>query len=120
MGQKILVLDDDADILEIILYILVDQGFEVATLNSGATLFQRIRDFHPDLVLMDVMLGDMDGRRLCRELKLEPETQALPVILISASHDLAGTLAQEGAPDDFIAKPFDIATLVKKVNKQLP
>ena len=65
------------------------------------------------------MLGDMDGRLICRQLKHRAETCGLPVILISASHDLAQSLRQDGAPNDFIAKPFDIDHLVKKVEQQL-
>lgn len=112
-------LDDDADILEIISYILTDQGYEVVTLENGDDLLYNIRKFHPDLVLMDVMLGNLDGRLLCSELKHQPETCAIPVILISASHDLAKTLHQDGAPNDFIAKPFDIFSFLQKVEMQL-
>lgn len=119
MKQKILVLDDDADILEVISYILEDKGYEVVTLSGGEEIFQTIRQFHPDLVLMDVMLGSMDGRMICHELKDHSDTQALPVILISASHDLARSLSQEGAPNDFIAKPFDVDHLITKVEQQL-
>ncbi|RZM08575.1 MAG: response regulator, partial [Pedobacter sp.] len=82
MEQRILVLDDDADILDIISYILVEKGYVVATLGSGREIFQTIREFHPDLVLMDVMLGDMDGRVICSALKDKNETSVLPVILI--------------------------------------
>lgn len=119
MKQKILVLDDDEDILDVISYILMDKGYEVATLSGGEEIFQTIQRFHPDLVLMDVMLGKMDGRVICNQLKHHTATNALPVILISASHDLAQSLRQEGAPNDFIAKPFDIDYLVKKVQQQL-
>ncbi len=68
---------------------------------------------------MDVMLGSMDGRAICNQLKNKSETCQLPVILISASHDLADSLRQEGAPNDFIAKPFDIDCLIRKVEHQL-
>ncbi|WP_345949287.1 response regulator [Mucilaginibacter sp. PAMB04274] len=119
MKQKILVLDDDADILAIISYILTDKGFDVATLSGGEEIGKVIRQFNPDLVLMDVMLGSMDGRMICKDLKHQPETSSLPVILISASHDLAQSLREDGAPNDFIAKPFDIDKLVKTVEEQL-
>ncbi len=119
MKQKILVLDDDEDILDVISYILIDKGYEVETLSGGEEIFQAIGHFHPDLVLMDVMLGSMDGRMICKELKHQTETSSLPVILISASHDLAQSLRQDGAPNDFIAKPFDIDYLIQKVERQL-
>jgi len=119
MKQKILVLDDNPDILDIISYILAEKGYEVMSLDHGEDIFLVIQQFHPDLVLMDVMLGSMDGRAICSQLKHGSETFALPVILISASHDLAQSLKQDGAPNDFIAKPFDIDHLVKKVECQL-
>ncbi|SDF49733.1 Response regulator receiver domain-containing protein [Mucilaginibacter pineti] len=119
MKQKILVLDDDQDILEIISYILLDKGYEVETLNTGEDVFKVIQQFHPDLILMDVMLGNMDGRVICRHIKSSLETENVPVILISASHNLSQSLKQDGAPNDFIAKPFDIDDLIKKVEANL-
>ena len=117
--QKILVLDDDPDILDIISFILTDKGYEVVSLSGGEEIFPALQQFHPDLVLMDVMLGSMDGRAICSQLKHGLDTCSLPVILISASHDLARSLSQDGAPNDFIAKPFDIDYLIKKVEQQL-
>ena len=119
MKHRILVLDDDADILDMLCYILEDKGYEVVSLSGGEKIFDTIQQFHPDLVLMDIMLGNMDGRLICQELKNETGTQSLPVILISASHNVAETLRQEGAPNDFIAKPFDVEQLIEKVEQQL-
>ena len=60
-------------------------GYVVKIMSIGATIFDEIKAFHPDLVLMDIMLADMDGRVICKEIKSIFETQSLPVILISAS-----------------------------------
>lgn len=119
MRNKILVLDDDQDILDIISYILTDKGYDVLSLSSGEQVFESISQFHPDLVLMDVMLGAMDGRVICSRIKQEADTGTLPIILISASHNLAQILHREGAPNDFIPKPFDIDRLLQKVENQL-
>jgi DNA-binding response OmpR family regulator len=119
MKNKVLVLDDDQDILDIISYTLMEKGFNIFTLIDGKDIFLTIESFKPDLILMDVMLGNMDGRLICRDIKKKRETQALPVILISASHDLAESLRQDGAPNDFIAKPFDIYKLTEKVEQLL-
>jgi DNA-binding response OmpR family regulator len=118
MSKKILVLDDDKDILEILSFVLEDSGFIVKTLSNGETIVDEIRKFHPDLVLMDIMLADMDGRVICQKLKRSSETETLPVILISASHNVSDTLKQSGAPNDFIAKPFDIEYLISRVKNQ--
>lgn len=79
--------------------------------------FDAIKSFHPDLILMDVMLDDMDGRLIGRNIKEKSEAKRLPVILISASHDLSLVLNQKGAPNDFVSKPFDIDYLLKKVEQ---
>jgi DNA-binding response OmpR family regulator len=119
MSKRILIFDDDKDILEVLSYILTEHGYEIKAYTDGKYVFEAIKSFHPDLVLMDVMLDDMDGRMICRDIKTKSETQTVPVILISASHDLSLALEQQGAPNDFIAKPFDIDYLLNKVEKQL-
>lgn len=116
--QRILVVDDDKDILEVLRYILEDSGYVVETLTDGQFLFGKIVEYQPDLILLDIMLGNMDGRELCKQLKNSPATQHIPVILVSASHNIE--ICNEGeAPNDFIAKPFDIAHLLNSVQKQL-
>lgn len=119
MSKKILVLDDDNDILEILSYFLVESGYEIKTLNCGDTVFDDIKSFQPDLILMDVMLAGLDGRTICKDIKDNHLTSFLPVILISGTHDLAKSLQLPGAPNDFVAKPFDLDYLLAKIEKQL-
>jgi DNA-binding response OmpR family regulator len=69
MSKKILIIDDDPDILEILSLILVESGYEVRMLSCGDTVFDDIKDFRPDLILMDIMLAGMDGRAICKEIK---------------------------------------------------
>jgi len=117
--ERILVVDDDDDILEIVTLLLSERGYEVRMLNHGKTIFDNIREFQPGLILMDVMLGDMDGRAICQDLKKDPLIGSLPVILISGTHDLAESINLPGGPDDFIAKPFDLDELYAKVERHL-
>ncbi|SDE28833.1 two-component system, OmpR family, phosphate regulon response regulator PhoB [Mucilaginibacter pineti] len=117
--RRILAVDDDSDILEVLQYILEDSGYEVETLSDGRNLFDTIKTHQPDLILLDIMLGGIDGRELCQKLKAHKETHDIPVILISASHDISKSLHQTGAPDDFIAKPFDIDVLLRSISRQL-
>lgn len=117
--QRILAVDDDRDILEILQLILEDKGYEVETLADGRQLFDKIKQYHPDLIILDIMLGSLDGRKLCYELKSHRETQDIPVILLSASHTVNGSFHKNGNPDDFIAKPFDIDVLLNSVERQL-
>lgn len=71
------------------------------------------------MILMDVMLAGLDGRTICKSIKDNQLTRFLPVILISGTHDLAESLHFPGAPNGFIAKPFDIDYLLKRIEKQL-
>jgi DNA-binding response OmpR family regulator len=119
MSQRILILDDDPDLLQVLSILLVDSGYEVLALASGEKVFESIKSFHPNLVLMDVMLAGMDGRAICRSIKERPNTLALPVILISASGGLAQSMLQRGAPNDYLAKPFDLNFLLEKIKNQL-
>jgi DNA-binding response OmpR family regulator len=119
MNKRILILDDDQDILDVVSYLLTDSGYDVQTLSTGEQIVTVIQQFNPDLVLMDVMLADMDGRLICKDLKADGITNHIPVILISGTHDLAQSLHQLGAPNDFIPKPFDIDVLLRKVKEQL-
>lgn len=118
--QKILAVDDDKDILEVLQLILEDRGYEVEILTDGQYLFDKIKQCHPDLIILDIMLGNMDGRKLCHEVKAKNETQDIPVILLSASHAIGRSqLHTNGYPDDFISKPFDIDDLLNSVQRQL-
>jgi len=116
--QRILVVDDDRDILEVIKYILEDSGYEVDTLSDGHNLLDKIREKTPDLLLLDIMLGNMDGRELCKLVKLSEATHNIPIIMVSASHEITSFNTTDG-PNGFIAKPFDIDDLLSTVQSQL-
>jgi DNA-binding response OmpR family regulator len=117
--QRILVVDDNEDILEVIKLILEDYGYEVTTLTDGRLLLDKIDLNKPDLVLLDIMLGNTDGRELCKIMKSNKETRDIPVILVSASHSLSDQIKLHDSPDDFLAKPFDISELLDKVHAHL-
>ncbi len=119
MFKKILAVDDDSDILDIIRIILEEEGYEVVTLANGNKVLDIVKQNSPDLILLDVMLGGLDGREICRALKEHDLFKKIPVVMISASHNLKNSLLLPGAPNDFLAKPFDISHLVKIVKTQL-
>jgi len=118
MGKRILVLDDDSDLLEIIEIILKEGGYEVIAMSSGEFITENINNFHPDLILMDIMLAGLDGRVLCSAIKADVRNK-LPVILISGTHNLKQVMSQIGPPNDFISKPFDVDDLLNRVALQL-
>lgn len=119
MFKKILAVDDDSDILDVIRIILEDEGYEVTTLTDGKKVFDVVGDDQPDLILLDVMLGGLDGRDICKALKSHHAFKNIPIVMISASHNLDKSLLAPGSPNDFLAKPFDIDHLINMVKAQL-
>ncbi|MEO8766311.1 MAG: response regulator [Ginsengibacter sp.] len=116
--SKILVVDDDTDILSVMEILLTMKGFEVEVTAKGENTFPKIEAFKPDIILLDVLISGQDGRSICRKLKANNDTRDIPVIMFSAHPGAAATIAEYGA-DDFIGKPFDVGNLIKKVNHQL-
>jgi DNA-binding response OmpR family regulator len=116
--SKILVVDDDIDILSVMEILLTMKGFEVEVTSKGENTFPKIKTFRPDIILLDVLISGYDGRTICRKLKSNNDTRHIPVIMFSAHPGAASTMAEYGA-DDFIGKPFDAGNLIKKVNHQL-
>ena len=116
--SRILVVDDDLDILSVIEILLTMKGFEVAVTSKGQNTFPKIETFKPDIILLDVLISGQDGRVICRNLKSNDETRHIPVIMFSAHPGAAASIAEYGA-DDFIAKPFDVSRLIQKINRQL-
>jgi DNA-binding response OmpR family regulator len=116
-SKKILVVDDDKDIREIIMYVLESEGFSVSGLDNGGAVLNTVHEIRPDIVLLDVQLGDVDGRDICRELKHGPNTQEIPIIMISASHGWDALWEKQCEPDEFLAKPFDVYELLNHVKR---
>jgi DNA-binding response OmpR family regulator len=115
---KILIVDDNPDILHVMQLLLGTRGFEVISTPRGEETFDIINKMQPQLVFIDIHLSGIDGRDISRMLKTTEATKHLPVILFSANI-INGTTLEESLADDFIAKPFDIHDLMLKVNKLL-
>jgi two-component system, OmpR family, response regulator VicR len=116
--NKILVVDDDADILMLVKTILTMNKFEVEAISRWEKLDHSINNFKPDLVLLDVSLIGADGRDLCKKMKQEAATQHIPVILFSANADM-GNYIQDCKAEAFIAKPFELSHLLKTIRLYL-
>src|SRR5476649_1067881 len=99
MNKKILVVDDDRDILEGISIILETEGFSVDTTSEGEKTYERINKFNPDLILLDVLMSGSDGRIICKNLKSKKNTKEIPVIMISADPTAKSGSIQAGAND---------------------
>ncbi|WP_121810285.1 response regulator [Mucilaginibacter kameinonensis] len=117
MQKRIIVVDNDDDIQEIIRYVLEEQGYQVETV-SDILSFNKLGDVQPDLILLDDWLSDGYGHVLCRALKRNRQTKTIPVLLISAKNDIE-SLAAKSHADDYIAKPFDLDFFTHKVQSWL-
>ncbi|KQN38768.1 response regulator [Pedobacter sp. MC2016-05] len=115
--KRILVVDDDPDILEVFQMALETEHYSVYPLLSPRFIFKTIKEFMPDLIILDIMLNGMDGRAVFKELRLNPETENIPVIMASARYDENYIVSQKLNPDDYLVKPFNISDLLRKVNK---
>ncbi|CAN5225017.1 hypothetical protein BH09BAC2_BH09BAC2_10700 [soil metagenome] len=117
--KKVLVVDDDKDILTVVKILLNMHGFTVEAIARWEEIFERTEVFRPDIILLDVSLGGQDGRVLCKQLKTTDKTKHIPIVLFSANHGILETY-NEYLADDFIAKPFDIANLLEKLQTYMP
>lgn len=117
--SKILVVDDDKDLLEIIYSLLSKRGFEVNINSNWEEASGKIESFKPQLILLDVFLDGVDGMDICRQIKSTPKTQHIPVILFSGYPRVAETVMYDYGADDFITKPFEVNDLIEKVHSVL-
>lgn len=117
MGKTILIADDDKDLVYKLRFMLKQEGFNVIGFTDSYLLYDTIRLVKPDLILLDRMLGNADGREICRYIK-ESELDT-NVILISQLRELGDVLRFSGAPDDFIENPLDRSELISKVKYRL-
>ena len=120
MAKKILVVDDEPDILKVVIFRLKKLGHEIATATNGQEALDSIQKEKPDLILLDLRLPVIDGYEVCKRLKTDEELKHIPIILLTAS--TAGSIAEktkEFKADDYLIKPFDMKELRAKVKKFL-
>lgn len=120
MDARILIVDDERDLLELLQMSLEQAGFTVFTASSGAEAIASVRTDRPDLVLLDVMLADVSGITIASRLKNTPETADLPIIMLTAKDSETDMVVglSVGA-DDYITKPFSTAILVARIEAVL-
>ncbi len=115
--QKILVVDDDDDTLDLVGILLPMHGLTVKKVSDGEDTLTQTRVFEPDLILLDINIKGRDGKEICKELKSHSSPfKNIPVILFSAGNNLEKQIA-ECAADDFIQKPFNLSYLVDKIRQ---
>ena len=117
MSQKVLVVEDDSNIAELLRLYLQKDGFEVSQAADGGKAVEMAREIQPDLVLLDIMLPVMDGWQVCRELR---KTMKMPIIMLTAKGETEDKVSGlEMGADDYIVKPFEVKELLARVHAVL-
>jgi len=114
--MKIVVVEDDQDILQLLAYNMQASGFEVLTSRDGFEALSVVRRSLPDLVILDLMLPSLDGFEVCKELKRDPETKRIPILMLTArGEEVDRIVGLELGADDYVVKPFSPRELILRV-----
>lgn len=120
--KYVLIVDDDPDLVETVCMMLEDKGYEVGKAYDGVEGEEAIKERHPDLLVLDVMMPRKDGYKLCAELKADSATRDIPIILLTAVGEAVPTTSYTHAQgmsteaEEYIPKPVDSKTLVEAVD----
>lgn len=112
--KRVLIVDNDQAILDVMEEVLGYEGFNVKTYSDTDNIFKCIDSFNPDIILIDYILNGINGGELCAQIKKTPETSHLPVVIISAYSKVLLSLGNYGC-DDFISKPFELDNLISRI-----
>ncbi len=119
-NERILVVDDEEDLLELVHYNLGNYGYKVDCVTSGEDALEKIRSIPPDLILLDLMLPGIDGLDVCRIVKNDSKTSHIPVIMLTARGEEADIVTGlELGADDYITKPFSPRVLIARIKSVL-
>src|SRR5262245_17004625 len=120
MATRVLVVDDEKDILELVRYHAQKEGFECLPARDGATALRLAREHRPDVVILDLMLPGLDGLEVCRQLRQDPATRRLPIIMLTAkAEEVDRVVGLELGADDYVVKPFSPRELMARVRAVL-
>jgi len=118
--KKVLVVDDEADLVETLRFPLEMEGFNVLVCYNGEDALNQARKENPDLILLDLMLPKLDGYKVCRLLKFDERYKHITILMLTAkTQEKDKLLGKETGADEYITKPFDIDELMKKVKSYL-
>ena len=120
MGDKILVVDDEENIVKLVSYNLEQEGYEIITANEGKEALAKIEQEDPDLMILDLMLPKVDGFDICRKVRKGDDATNLPIIILSAKEEeIDKILGLELGADDYVTKPFSPRELIARVKAVL-
>lgn len=118
MKKCVFVLEDDDDLRELFTYILEQETYEVKAYPNAKSFWESLTHSSPDMIVLDVMLPDGNGLDICSELKNNPVTKAIPIMVMSAHADIRD-MSSKCSAEEFITKPFDIQKFVDQVDRNL-
>ena len=113
-NRKLILVDDDPDLLQLMSIRLRKEGFAVNVSQNGANLEEMVRREHPDVILLDIQMQGITGNDICKKLKAKEETKDIYVILISSKHDIHQIASDSGA-DNYFPKPVDFKSLIDEI-----
>ena len=120
MSKRILIADDETDIVETLQFMLEVEGFECLTAYNGEDALNLAKREMPDLLILDVMMPKINGYKVCRLLKFDAKYKNIPILMVTArSQEEDKMIGEEPGADEYITKPFKINDLVEKVKKYL-
>src|SRR6185295_1333779 len=118
--ERVLIVDDDPDIVRLVSYNLSQAGFETVTANTGRLALESIQDRPPDLIILDLMLPDVDGIEVCRTLRSNEASRQIPIVMLTArSEEIDRVIGFELGADDYVMKPFSPRELVLRIKSIL-
>jgi DNA-binding response OmpR family regulator len=116
MAKKILIVEDEADILKLVRLYLEKEGYRTLTATTGIEGLKQVKAEHPDLVILDLMLAEMDGLEVCKRIRADPKTAMLPIIMLTAKAEESDTIiGLELGADDYVTKPFSPKALLARI-----
>jgi two-component system alkaline phosphatase synthesis response regulator PhoP len=116
MSKKILIVEDEKDILQLLKLYLEKEGYRTATALTGLEALTQVKAEHPDLIILDLMLAEMDGLEVCKRIRADRQTAMIPIIMLTAKAEESDTvIGLELGADDYITKPFSPKALVARV-----
>lgn len=120
MAKKILIVDDEQDIVETLQFVLETDGYECITAFDGESALNLAKTEKPDLMILDVMLPKINGYKICRLLKFDSKYKDIPILMVTArSQDEDKVIGEETGADEYITKPFDINFVSQRVKEYL-
>ena len=117
---RLLLVDDEPDLVQMVSVRLKAAGYEIATAYDGQEALEKVRQAQPDLMILDLMLPKLDGYKVCRLLKFDERTRAIPILIFTARAQVEDvTLATECGADAYLTKPFEAKALLTKIQELL-